>query len=409
MVMKPGLFCRCVILGLILLFIPAQGRAAEWGWSLSLNGAAETAAVEWYAVGRSEAETTVVELTRLRGGGRAWWGRQAVFEAAYELNALSGRTRAGPGLEMGSLTGLRLVDLEGELISKEDFSLGQNLDRFNLTLSLPKGVLILGRQAISHGSARFFNPTDIFAPLTPYSTYTEYKAGVDALRLSLPFGENVEMEVFGVGQEDGLEEGILLGRGHFLLPGVDLSFLAGVSYGEPTLALDLSGDLGGAGWYAEAITRPGGEKDGNFRATAGLQYHFAFGLDALAEVHYNGLGENDVDHFSAVYQTLEWRHHVIFLLGQWFSVVSLDHVLHPLLHANLLWLQSYTDGSLLLQPALKWDITAAMTLKGGASLGLGPRPRAAPDPLDPSNELVLPRSEFGAYPNIYYVEISFNF
>jgi hypothetical protein len=61
-----------------------------------------------------------------------------------------------------------------------------DIDRLNLRLSLPWADFTIGRQAITLGSAYFWNPLDVFRPFGSTTFDREYKTGVDAIRMDIP-------------------------------------------------------------------------------------------------------------------------------------------------------------------------------------------------------------------------------
>jgi hypothetical protein len=90
----------------------------------------------------------------------------------------------------------RFKDLQarsGDSKSKNSFF--QNLDRFNVQLQLQSGDLTIGRQAITLGSARIINPTDVFLPFNVRTRNTEYRTGIDAIRFQKPLGELSELDL----------------------------------------------------------------------------------------------------------------------------------------------------------------------------------------------------------------------
>ena len=51
--------------------------------------------------------------------------------------------------------------------------------------------LVVGRQVLSWGTGRFWNPTDLLSPFAPTDVDREVRHGVDAIRYSLPLGKTV--------------------------------------------------------------------------------------------------------------------------------------------------------------------------------------------------------------------------
>jgi hypothetical protein len=291
-----------------------------------------------------------------------------------------------------------------ELYSSDDVFYGHNLDRLNATLRSGGIVLTIGRQAISHGSGRFFNPTDLFAPLDPLATFTEYKAGVDGLRISKPVGERLEIEAYAVAHMERARDGLLLGRTRALLGGVDLSFLAGSAFGAPTCALDLSGDWGGVGWYGEAVARLRGDRAPAVRAVAGVSYRFRVGLSIAAEIFENGLGESHVEDYGRVLSAPETRYGQSFYLARHYSALLVDYEIHPLVKGELAWIQNYNDGSALLLPRVVWDASERLTLSAVALVSLGRGLRAEDDGRGHSWQ-----SEFGWIPELALLEARFSY
>ena len=80
----------------------------------------------------------------------------------------------------------RLTDIDPLLIDEARRPVLQNLDRLNIQLQFDQGDLTIGRQAITFGSARIINPTDVFLPYNVTALNTEYRIGVDAIRYQKP-------------------------------------------------------------------------------------------------------------------------------------------------------------------------------------------------------------------------------
>jgi len=84
------------------------------------------------------------------------------------------------------------------------------------------------------------------------------------------------------------------------------------------------------------------------------------------------------------------------------GVVATYEIL-PILNGSLAWIFSFSDQSSLIQPGLALSISDEAEFLFGAMIGLGARPKG-------STPLTLDlKSEFGTYPNIYYMEFKFYF
>jgi hypothetical protein len=81
--------------------------------------------------------------------------------------------------------------------------------------------------------------------------------------------------------------------------------------------------------------------------------------------------------------------------------VSYD--LLPILVGQLGTIVSIDDGSLQMQPRLTWSAADEIEVLAGAIVSRGARPRVGP-PLGITLE-----SEFGSFPDLYYVEVKWYF
>lgn len=202
-----------------------------------------------------------------------------------------------------------------------------------------------------------------------FTTYTEYKSGVDAIRLTRPLERGGEVELIGVAHRDGLSQGIGVLRTALEFKGWGLSAYGGYSLGRPTFALALSGDLGGAGWYAEGFTRISDQP--TYRGSAGLDYKFPWGLEIFGEVHYNGSGTGDESEYGLVRYGGSWRNGEIFLVGRWYTALYLGYEITSMIRGDLTWVQNINDGSAMILGSLSWDLTERIILRAGVLIGIG--------------------------------------
>lgn len=360
-------------------------------------------------------DAEAVVLQRLRIGTLSRFADLLELEVAWDVMPVistgGGQSSIATGFVTAPRSPLHLWDLDPVLTTEQNFEVRHDLDRLSLALELPFMDLRVGRQAIGHGTARIFSPTDVFGTFSTVSLDTEYKRGVDAVRLTVPIGDWMEAEAIAVGHENTLADGIYLARWRATFSPVDLSLLAGTSYGEPTFAVDLAADVGGTGLYAEALIRLPLDDTRRLadtvRATIGADTYFDVGLDLTVEAHYNGPGVHDAADFPAALATLEAQAGEATLLGEWYTAVSLSYEITPLWRAQLLWLANWDDPSSLVAPSLSWDFSEESVVAIGALIGIGEGPEAA-TPL-PGLTFTLPRSELGTTPTTAWAEVRLYF
>ena len=364
------------------------------------------------------ADSSALVVERLRPVLEAWAWRDFELEAAWDVLPFIGAVQtSASGFAIQPVRALRLVDFDQTLYEPAGASwqLQHNLDRLSVAYLGGAVQVRLGRQAIGHGSARLLPAADLIAPFGPATIDTQFRRGVDALRLTFPVGAAHELELYAVAHEPDLDDGLEPGQWMYLLRWrssfvelFDVSALAGASYGMPTLALDVSGDVFGAGWYAEGTVRLDAERERVVgRATAGLDYQWPFGLRTLLELHYNGPGA------AAPYtgqglteRAPEYRVGEVFLLGRWYAGAMLGYTPEalPLVHLSASYIQNLTDGSLLSTVGLGWDYSEKVTLGAGAIVPAGRGPELTTMGQPPAPALELP-SEFGAYPVVGFTDV----
>ena len=121
-----------------------------------------------------------------------------VWQVHYGFS-LNNRSEAAPMLPLGFTpegNNYRLSDLR-DVIGAEGHKheLVQNLDRLNVQWQTSAGDLTVGRQAMTFGSARVINPTDVFLPFNVQALNTEYRVGIDGIRFQRPLGDLGELDL----------------------------------------------------------------------------------------------------------------------------------------------------------------------------------------------------------------------
>ncbi len=165
-----------------------------------------------------------------------------------------------------------------------------------------------GKQQLSWGTGYSFNPTDLFHKKTMVDPTYE-KEGVTALRMDYRWGVGGQMSlIYSPGQK--LEEsGYALRLGtHISEIGYDIAFTAhnvsdsssvsAINYmtriqNREALGLEFSGALLGMGFWAEGNYNFMEREDDFLRVVSGLDYTTEGGVYLMAEVMYNGRGEED--------------------------------------------------------------------------------------------------------------------
>jgi hypothetical protein len=298
----------------------------------------------------------------------------------------------------------------------DDIALYQDLDRAEAVLRLPFADLHVGRQAISWGSARVVNPTDVLAPFGILRPDTEYRPGVDAVRVRIPFAGMDELDLGYVpGEGFRFERSALFTRSRLYLANTDLSFSA-VLFRENLLSgLDVARAIGNASAWLEAawvlpdlVPKAGDPLGASYAGVSvGADYNFAWGLYGYLEYHFNSAGSGDpqgyLDRLQHPAAHPAYSEGNVYLLGRHYLSLGGTYPLTTLLPVSFLLMVNLSDPSAGLSLSVDYNIRENLYLTGGLFLGLGPQPELQ------GGLPVRYRSEFGAYPNFFYTAVKVYF
>ena len=250
----------------------------------------------------------------------------------------------------------RLTDPDTNLLDDDNKTqLYQNLDRLNFQVQMDAGDLTIGRQAISFGSARIINPTDIFLPFDVRTFNTEYRNGVDALRFQRPWGDLGEIDIGVVLGKDAKSENsaafLQLRTNH---SGTDYH-LAIIEFAEQQLfGLGLQTAIWDLGFWLEAAYVNGDEN--YLRLSTGVDYSFSERTFVQIEYHYNGAGSNDHNDYLSNLSATPYQRGGVFLLGENYIMPSFTVQLSSLWFVATQVIYNLDDNSAFLSVSAEYNI-----------------------------------------------------
>lgn len=330
---------------------------------------------------------------------------RSVWQIHYEISPIHVNKRLGLDLSTFNVVGdsYRLTDLDASLTHENRKNQTyQNLDRFNVQFQLDAGDLTIGRQAISFGSARIINPTDVFLPFDVQTFNTEYRTGVDAVRFQRPVGELGEIDfglVIGDGAESENSAAFLQLRGN--VDGKDLHF-ALIEYAEQTLVgVGLQSALGDFGFWFEAAS-VSGEED-YVRVSTGLDYAFTEFTFGQVEYHYNGAGSDEPEGYLELAGTLPYQRGGVFLFGEQYLIPSISQQLSPLWVVGMMAIVNLSDDSAFISLSAEYNVAENFYMDFGWYHFTGDDLEVSPVGLP------QPGSEYGFSPDTFYASIRYYF
>ena len=323
------------------------------------------------------------------------WGR---FETQYEAVLLGGDTwkkgwelrdlAAGDGLLVPIIRPLsddrRLMDLTDVIAEGPDGVFYQRLDRLFLTVDRPWGSVRIGRQAVTWGNGMVFNPMDLFNPFAPTDVVRDYKVGEDMVLLTLPVGENGDLQAIGVPRRNPVsgtvewDESAAGAKLRLSSGTTEWMLLAAKNYENTVAGAGAVGYLGSAAWRFDATWTmlPSESPSGGYlSAVANVDVSWT-GWDknfyGFMELYYNGLGETD---YSEVLEDPDLAAALVrgevFTLGRLYLTPSIGVELHPLFNVYVTLINNLRDPSGIIQPRCVWSITEDMDAMAGLTLYWG--------------------------------------
>jgi hypothetical protein len=329
----------------------------------------------------------------LRLNSRTAFNDRLSFTLHYEAVAAGGDNRRA--LAECGLTELygggvpederRLFDLTHTIRARDGGVIYHRLDRLHLDCTLPRGLLRLGRQALSWGNGLLFNPADLVNPFSPADVVRDYKIGTDMLLLQTWGGCFSDLQLVLVPRREApdgefspdcssVAARVRLPRG-----ALELDLMLAYHYDALVAGAGMSGFLGAAAWRTD-ITWTAGAAGGPERflaVVANLDYSWVWGgmnWYGFVEGYYHGGGEADAEKaltdpwIAELYERGE-----MYLAGRHYLAGHVGCEVHPLVNLMATVIGNLDDASLICQPRLNWDLTRSLDLLLGADIPLGGR------------------------------------
>ena len=313
----------------------------------------------------------------------AW---QASLSVATDPAFLGGTSLSGTIGGTGVGAQRRVIELAGPLATGSTWRLDHNFDRLALKITLPFGDLTIGRQVLSWGTGRLWNPTDVLSPFPPTAIDREVRRGFDAVRLAVALGDVTQLDLIYLPQLKTEDNGGVA-RFQTNWKGWDGSLSFGKYVRDLVIGADLVGDVGPVGVHAEGaytieLLGLGSSSvtvgEHFFRGVVGAEVKPGEKWVLMAEYLYNGFGTTDPRRYAALLSSPRIVRGEIFGAGQHQAALAASFAASDLLSLSLSVLGNLTDPSAMLIPSLEYSFTQTVLVRAGAyvPLGRGPDPHA---------------------------------
>ncbi len=410
------------LLGSLVLLLSSQSRARELYRSDSTY--ADLGATfknlflgnRYYEIPFVEDRTQVANFMRGRVMLDLGASERLALEVHYQHWAFINPPQTPLGLtgfltvaDTGSL--YRYTSLSWDIEDTDDFLWVHEFDRLAATVALGILDFTFGRQAITWGTGRYWQPTDLFSPFGPLQVDREFKAGNDAARLVFALGDFTQAEfVWAFGRDADPDRSAGVGKFKTLFKDYDVSVLGGWVQTDIVGGGDFAGDLGtsGIGIHGEVLFNHVKDSSDYLDLLVGLDYGFpGKGPFLLAEYYYYGAGSANKEGLNQALIADRLLSRGTLLLGRHNLALGASYQLLPILMGMFNVLVNLTDPSAILNPILEYSIADNAAATAGCTIPLGEAPTFVLSPGGLGLSDARLNSEYGSYPFTFFIEIRF--
>ena len=238
-------------------------------------------------------------------------------------------------------------------------------------------AVTVGRQAVSWGSGRVFQPMDLFNPFAPTAVDRDYKPGDDIVLIERAFAHSTLQLLHVARRETSGDAGnhSYAAMWHRFLGATEVEVMAARHYGDDLLGMTLKVPLGPTLLRADVV-RSRLDHDGSRRISGIVNIDSAFLLFQRTGVVFAEYFRND---FGVDTLTAELPGSLVDRLarGELFNVmrdylaVGANYQWHPLWSQSLVWIGNLNDGSSLIQTSLTYDPSDSSRVQAGLVAALG--------------------------------------
>jgi len=255
------------------------------------------------------------------------------------------------------------------------------IDWLSLRTSYPGIDVTLGRQAIGFGNGLFFTPMDLVNPFTATTIDTEYRPGVDAVRVDGFMG--MSGKISGVAAYAGdwdLEGTVLAVHGQGTLGVTDLGGFVGSIHAEPVFGVGVVTSIGPVGIHSDTTLTLPVEEDPFVRSVVGATW-IQGNTTLSGEAYVQTFGAENPNQYLVVATADRFARGEVWQMGRYYGALSLGHQITPLISGSLAVIANLQDPSAMLAPNLSWSVSENADLSLGGYAGLGTKPEEV-DPFD---------------------------
>ena len=314
----------------------------------------------------------------------------------------SGSFMTGVGLQAPEI-----IKLSWKGKEESDLFLQGRTDRLYFKGSLEGLDVQIGRQPISFGNGFVFSPLDLVQPFSFATIDSEYKPGIDALRLDGYIGMSTQITAVAAYAGDWNIDGLTyVLNGTTTIGWTDISLFLGKVRSDNVLGVGVVSSIGSIGIHSDiSYTLPSENSEDPFvRAVLGMMYKPFEKSTINSELYFQSLGKTDPKEYLEFSQSDRFARGEIWLMGQSYGSVAWSQEITPLVQGTVSVIGNLNDISMMFSPSLSISVSDSTQAAIGGFLGIG----ESPEDLELSDLTENPQflnSEFGFFPKMCFVQM----
>jgi hypothetical protein len=315
----------------------------------------------------NDKEYFLMDLNRFRFMPDLMLGDNSRITLHYEIDALWSEFSL-PYLSTNGMTNRQALDLNWSIVNENKFQMNHYIDMLYFKQMFDFGEITLGRQVVSWGVGRIWQPMDLFNPINPANFSKFEKDGADAVSAVIYLGMFSDLELVYNFREKW-QDANFGGRIRTNYEMFDLSMMGGYFDKQGVIGASFSGDLLGAGVRGEGIFSYNSDSpDSSFvRLIIGADYQFSSDFYILIEYLYNGEGTD----CELCYELERLFKGEILNVAKHYVALQTSYKLHPLVNMNLGANVNLNDQSGYSNLSFSWDTLENLKLTAAGIYFLG--------------------------------------
>jgi len=316
-----------------------------------------------------------------------WTG--ARLDVEYEIDALYFSSSNDLDLNTSEKSNRQLIDLTWNPVNEKHVNVSHYIDRLYFKQGFGFGNVVVGRQRISWGTGRIWNPTDLFNPINPAVFYKVEKDGADAVSMKYVFGNFTDINLV-FNPKKKIKNSNYGFRFRTNYREYDMSVMGGTFDNRLVGGLDFAGNLFYAVVRGEGIISVNKDdtEDNFVKFILGIDNQFTPELYALLEYHYNGEGKTD----KTQYELDKLFRGEIQNLNKNYLYMGGLYQFNPLLYFSMDNIVNLNDGSGFVNFSGIYSVEENLSLYAGTQFTYGSK-----------------LSEYWYYPSSIYLELEYYF